>query len=126
MNTKAETGPGGALDTVKLVAATLVLLAGFVGYYWFAEASILLRVLGLVATLVAGVVIAFQSSQGRQLWQFIQGSQVEIRKVVWPTQQETVNTTLVVIVFTIVMAAFFFVVDFLLLNITQFFTGRGG
>jgi preprotein translocase subunit SecE len=125
MNTKAETGPG-ALDTVKLAAAVLVLLAGFVAYYWFADASILLRVLGLVAGLVAGIVIAFQSSQGRELWQFIQGSQVEIRKVVWPTQQETINTTLVVIVFTIVMAAFFFLVDFLLLNITQFFTGQGG
>ena len=126
MNTKAETGGPSALDTVKLAAAVLVVLGGFVAYYWFADASVLLRVLGLVVALVVGVLIAFQSSQGQQIWQFIQGSQVEIRKVVWPTQQETVNTTLVVIAFTVIMAAFFFVVDFLLLNITQFFTGQGG
>ena len=125
MNTKAETGPG-ALDTVKLVAAALVLLGGIVGYYWFADASILLRVLGLVASLAIGLLIAFTSAQGQQIWQFIVGSQVEIRKVVWPTQQETLQTTLIVIVFTIFMAVFFFVVDLILLKITQLVTGQGG
>jgi preprotein translocase subunit SecE len=125
MNTKAETSPG-ALDTVKLVAAALVLLGGIVAYYYFADASILLRVLGLVASLVIGLVVAFQTVQGQQLWQFIQGSQVELRKVVWPTQQETLQTTLIVLVFTVALAAFFFLVDLLLLNVTQFFTGQGG
>jgi preprotein translocase subunit SecE len=125
MNTKVETEPG-ALDTAKLVAAVLVLLGGIVGYYYFAGASLVWRVLGLVAGLVLGIVIAFQSTQGRQLWQFIQGSQIEIRKVVWPTQQETTQTTLMVMVFTVVMAVFFFLIDLLLLNVTQFLTGQGG
>jgi preprotein translocase subunit SecE len=104
----------------------LVLLGGIVAYYYFAEASLVVRVLSLVAGLVLGTVIAFQSTQGRQLWQFVQGSQVEIRKVVWPTQQETMQTTLMVIVFTVVLAVFFFLVDLILLNVTQFFTGQGG
>jgi preprotein translocase subunit SecE len=125
MNTKAEAGPG-TLDTIKLVVAALVLLGGIVAYYYFAEASLVVRVISLVAGLVLGTVIAFQSTQGRQLWQFVQGSQVEIRKVVWPTQQETMQTTLMVIVFTVVLAVFFFLVDLILLNVTQFFTGQGG
>jgi preprotein translocase subunit SecE len=125
MNTKAETGPG-VLDTVKLAAALLVLLGGIVAYYYFADASLVPHVLALVAGLVIGLLIAFQSTQGRAIWQFIQGSQVEIRKVVWPTQQETINTTLVVIVFTIVMGVFFLCVDWVLLQITQFVTGQGG
>jgi preprotein translocase subunit SecE len=124
MNKKAETSPG-TLDTVKLAAAALVLLGGIVAYYWLASSSLLIRVLVLVAGLVLGVVIAFQSTQGQQLWQFIQGSQVEIRKVVWPTQQETLQTTLMVVVFTVVLAAFFFFVDLILLKVTQFFTGQG-
>ena len=49
-----------------------------------------------------------------------------LRKVVWPTQQETLQTTLIVLVFTVSLAAFFFLVDLLLLNVTQFFTGQGG
>jgi preprotein translocase subunit SecE len=125
MNTKAEASPG-ILDTVKLAAAALVLLGGLVAYYYFADASVLLRVLGLVASLVLGIVIAFQSVQGRQLWQFIQGSQVEIRKVVWPTQQETVQTTLIVLVFTAAFGVFFLIIDWLLLQVTQFVTGQGG
>lgn len=125
MNTKAEPGPG-MLDTVKLFAAALVLLGGIVAYYYFAEASIVVRVLAMIAGLVLGVVIAFQSAQGRQLWQFIQGSQIELRKVIWPTQQETMQTTLMVVVFTIVLAIFFFLVDLILLNVTQFITGQGG
>ncbi len=124
MNTKTETGAG-VLDTVKLAAAVVVLLGGIVAYYWFSEASILLRAAALVAGLVIGLLIAFQSAQGRQIWQFIQGSQVEIRKVVWPTQQETINTTLVVLAFTVVMGVFFLGVDSFLLWFTQLFTGRG-
>ena len=124
MNTKAETSPG-ALDTVKLIAAVLVLLGGMVGYYYFTEVSILWRVLGLVAGLVLGLVIAFQSAQGQQVWEFIQGSQVEIRKVVWPSQQETLNTTLIVIAFAVCLALFFFIVDLGLLKLTQYVTGQG-
>ena len=86
----------------------------------------MLRVLGLVAGLVLGLVIAFQSVQGQQIWEFIKGSQVEIRKVVWPSQQETLNTTLVVLLFTLILGVFFFGVDAALLKLTQFVTGRGG
>jgi len=124
MNTKAETGPG-ALDTVKLIAAVLVLLGGMVAYYYFSEASVLLRVLGLVAGLVIGLAIAFQSAQGKEIWAFIQASQTEVRKVVWPTQQETLNTTLMVLAFAVALAAFFFLVDLGLLEITRFLTGQG-
>jgi preprotein translocase subunit SecE len=125
MNTKAETSPG-ALDTVKLVAAAAVLLGGIVAYYYFSDASILLRVLGLLACLVAGLGIVFLTAQGRQIWEFIQGSQVEIRKVVWPSRQETLNTTLIVMGLTLVVALFFLLVDSILLKITQFVTGQGG
>jgi preprotein translocase subunit SecE len=125
MNTKAETAPG-ALDTVKLVLAAMVLVGGIVAYYYFAEASMVWRALAVVGGLVAGLVIAFQSSQGRDIWEFIQGAQVEIRKVVWPTKQETWQTTLLVLVFTVALAVFFFLVDLALLEITQFLTGQGG
>ena len=124
MNTKAE-ATSGALDTAKLVAAVAVLLAGIVAYYYFSEASLLLRVLGLLACLAAGAGIVFLTAQGRQLWEFIQGSQVEIRKVVWPTRQETLNTTLIVLGLTLLVALFFLVVDTILLRITQFVTGQG-
>ena len=74
MNTKVETGGPGALDTVKLVAAVLVVLGGFVAYYYFADASILLRVLGLVAGLAIGLGIASRAPRGSGSLEFIKGS----------------------------------------------------
>jgi preprotein translocase subunit SecE len=125
MNTKAETSPG-ALDTAKLIAAVAILLGGIVAYYWFDEASIVLRVLGLVASLVLGLAVAFTSALGQQVWTFIQGAQIEIRKVVWPTKQETLQTTLMVMVFAAALGVFFLVTDWLLLQFTRAITGQGG
>lgn len=125
MNTKAEASPG-VLDTVKLVAAVAVFVGGIVGYYLFEDVSLLLRVLGLLVCLFAGLGIAFMTVQGRQVWEFIQGSQVELRKVVWPDSRETLNTTLIVLGLTAVVAIFFLAVDAILLKLTQFVTGQGG
>ena len=124
MNTKTEEGPA-TIDTVKLIAASAVLLAGIVAYYYFDDASTVVRVLALIGALVVARVIAALTVQGRQFRGFVQDSQVELRKVVWPTQQETMQTSLLVLVFTLAMGIFFLIVDSALLKLTQFLTGQG-
>ena len=125
MNTKAESTPGAA-DTAKLLLAVVVLIGGIVAYYWFENESILLRVGGLIVALAIGAVIAFQSLQGQNLWRFIQSSRNEIRKVIWPTRQETLQTTLTVLVFTLILGVFFWILDLILLWGTGLLTGQGG
>jgi preprotein translocase subunit SecE len=125
MNSKAES-EAGVLDTAKLAVAALVLLAGIVGYYYYEEESMLLRVSGVLVCAAAALVVAFQSVQGQDLWRFIQGSRVELRKVVWPTRQETVQTTLTVMVFVLIMGVFFWLLDMGLLWVTRQLTGQGG
>jgi len=125
MNTKAEAGPG-RLDTIKLVAAVAVFVGGIVAYYVFSDAALLWRILGLLLCLAAGMGIAFTTAQGREFWGFVQGSQIELRKVVWPDRRETINTTLLVLGLTAVVATFFLIVDTILLKLTQFVTGQGG
>ena len=66
-----------------------------------------------------GIAIAMTSTQGKRLWRFIQGSRVEIRKVVWPTRQETTQTAIAVFVFTLVLAIFFWALDSGLLWLTR-------
>ena len=122
MNTKVESTPG-PLDLVKLVLAAAILLGGIVGYYWFEEESLLLRVVGVLVAFCLGVLVAFQSMQGQTLWRFIQGSRVELRKVIWPTNQETMQTTLTVLVFTLIMAVFFWLLDMGLGAIARQVTG---
>ena len=125
MNTKAESAPG-VMDTIKLILAAAVLVSGIFAYYYFENESILLRVGGLLVALAIGVVIAFQSLQGQILWRFIQSSRNELRKVIWPTRQETLQTTLTVLVFTLILGVFFWILDLILLWATGILTGQGG
>ncbi len=125
MNPKVESTPGVA-DTAKLVLAAAMLIGGIVAYYYFENESILLRVAGLLVGLVVGAVIAFQSLQGQMLWQFIHTSRNELRKVIWPTRQETLQTTLTVMVFALILGVFFWILDLLLLWGTRILTGQGG
>jgi preprotein translocase subunit SecE len=70
-----------------------------------------------------GITIAMTSTQGQALWRFIQGSRVEIRKVVWPTREDTTKTAIAVFVFTLVMMLFFWALDSGLLWLTKRLVG---
>jgi preprotein translocase subunit SecE len=114
------------VDTVKLALAVLILLAGLVSYYYFASSAVLLRAFGVIVAVAAGLGVVFTSFQGQLLWKFIQGARVELRKVVWPTREETIQTTLVVLVFALIGGVFFWLLDVVLLFLTKQITGQGG
>ncbi len=105
---------GGALDTAKLGLALLIVIAALVGFYFFADYSLLYRVLGLLAAVGVSVAIALQTGKGRQIWGYFHEAQIEVRKVVWPTRQETVQTTLIVIIMVIIVALILWGLDALL------------
>ena len=112
------------LDTIKLLIAAAALVGGLYAYYYYeAELAQAIRVLMVLGGTIAGIGIAMTSVQGQRLWHFIQGSRVEIRKVVWPTKQETTQTAIAVFVFTLVMMLFFWVLDSGLLWLTQKLVG---
>ena len=123
MNAHTETSESGVVDILKLLIAAGVLVGGLFGYYWYLEWSQPLRVLLVLGGLIAGVGIAMTSTQGRRLWAFIQGSRIEIRKVVWPTKQETTQTAIAVFVFTLILALFFWGLDSFLLWLTRTLVG---
>jgi len=125
MNTRADAGAA-SLDTVKLAAAAVVLVAGIYGFYYFAAYSALLRVVGLLITGGIAAAIALQTAQGRRLWEFAGDARTEVRKVVWPTRQETVQTTLVVIVMVLILGIILWLFDMMLMGILRLLTGQGG
>ena len=126
MSEQAEKGGPTIVDSAKLVLAVATLLAGIVGYYWFPAMPVAVRILMVLAGLGLGAALLFWSAQGQVLWQYIQGSRVELRKMVWPTRQETLQTTLVVFVFVLLLGVFFWLVDMLLAWATRHLTGQGG
>ena len=97
MTEQAENGAS-ALDIAKLVASAAILVGGIAAFYMLVDVPLAVRWLIVLGALAAGIVVALQSARGREFWQFMQGSRVELRKVVWPTRQETMQTTMVVVV----------------------------
>jgi preprotein translocase subunit SecE len=124
MNAKAELENTG-LDTAKLVLAAALLLAGIFAFYQFVAYPLLVRVIGLLAIAGGAAAIALQSAPGRRLWQFGRDSHMEVRKVVWPTRQETVQTTLVVVVMVLILGIVLWLFDTVLMAILRFLTGHG-
>jgi preprotein translocase subunit SecE len=124
MNAQAETSQSVVLETIKLLIAAGALVGGLYAYYYY-EPTIAqaIRVLMVLGGAVVGIGIAMTSTQGQRLWHFIQGSRVEIRKVVWPTRQETTQTAIAVFVFTLVMMLFFWALDSGLLWLTRSLVG---
>tara|TARA_R110002096_G_scaffold436079_1_gene666988 strand:- start:14888 stop:15265 length:378 start_codon:yes stop_codon:yes gene_type:complete len=125
MNTNVET-TGGTLDTIKLGLALLIVIAALVGFYFFADHSLLYRVLGLLAAAGVSVAIALQTEKGRHTWGYFQDAQIEVRKVVWPTRQETIQTTLIVIIMVVLVAIILWLLDMFLGWSIGSLMGHGG
>ena len=126
MNEQAEKSGVALIDAFKIVLAAAALVGGVVAYYWFESEPQVLRVLMVLGGLIAGLVILYWSAPGRELWDYVQSSRVELRKMVWPTRQETWRTTLVVFVFVLALGVFFWLVDMALAWGAKHVTGQGG
>jgi preprotein translocase subunit SecE len=125
MTEEIKAQEGGAANTVKLVVAILLVLAGVAGFYVLSSQPAWLRWLTVVAGIaLGGAVIAF-SQYGTDLKQFIALSRIELRKIVWPNRNETGMTTLVVLGFVVVAGLFFWGVDVVLAWATQALTRQG-
>src|SRR5688572_11436490 len=99
------------IDKVKLGAAAALVALGVWGYYLLADTALVLRVLAVVAGLLAAGAVAWWSEPGRQFAVFAGESVAEVKKVVWPTRKETMQTTAAVFAFVVVMAVFLWMTD---------------
>jgi preprotein translocase subunit SecE len=115
-----------AVDVAKLAAGVAILAGGIAAFYLLGDLPIWLRWIIVLAALVAGAFVGLQSYQGKTFSAFVQSSRIELRKVVWPNRQETMQVTLVVFVMIIALGLFFWGIDSLLGFLTQWLTGRGG
>ncbi|MEY3017124.1 MAG: hypothetical protein RL336_259 [Pseudomonadota bacterium] len=113
MNAKAES-TSSALNGIKWVVIIAILAAAVVGNGYYAELPLIYRVLGIVAASVVALFVASTTEQGTALLDLIKASRTEIRKVIWPTHQETMQTTLIVVAAVLIMALLLWALDSLL------------
>ena len=123
MNANTEEQPTSSLDGLKWGVVALLLIAAIGGNYYFGQESVLLRAVGVVVAVAVAGLIAMQTLKGRTAVSFAKESRTEVRKVVWPTRQEAVQTTGIVLVATLIMSLLLWGLDSVLFWVVGFITG---
>lgn len=112
MNAQLDSSGYSSLDKTKLWLAVLLAVAGLVGYYWLEDRQGLWTRVGvLLGAVLLAVLLVWFSTYGAYLREFFVESQFELRKIVWPTRQESTQTTLVVAVVVVVISLLLFAFD---------------
>lgn len=112
------------INKIKLVLALLLVAAGVAGFYFLAEQALVVRILAVLAGIVAAVVVFWTTRQGQSAFAFAREAAAETRKVVWPTRKETIQTTLMVFALVVVVAIFLWIVDMGFLWMVEKLLGR--
>ncbi|WP_045860757.1 preprotein translocase subunit SecE [Teredinibacter purpureus] len=100
------------LDGLKwLVVAALVLGGAVANSYYASDFVLLYRVLVLLVVGFAAAYVAVNTAKGNAFWDLLKAAQVEVRKVVWPSRQETTQTTLIVSGVVVVAAIILWALD---------------
>jgi preprotein translocase subunit SecE len=113
----------GGYDKLKWLVVFVLLAAAIVGNYKFNYVSLPLRTLAVIATIaVAGAIALLTTVKGRAAVTFAKEARIEMRKVIWPTRQEAMQTTLVVVAVTAVMSLLLWGLDGIAIRLVSFIT----
>ncbi len=119
MNSNVAVTNNGRLDILKWIITGLLLGAGVFGFYYFKDVLLILRVVGVLAIFAAAGAVAMQTDKGRSTIRFARESYIEVRKVVWPSRQETIQMTLVVLGMVAILSILVWIVDGILFYIVK-------
>ncbi|NMP29912.1 preprotein translocase subunit SecE [Rahnella sp. SAP-1] len=121
-NTEAQ-GSGRGLEAVKWLVVAVLLVAAIVGNYYYRAESLPLRALAVVVVIAIAGAVALMTIKGKATVAFAREARTEVRKVIWPTRQETLHTTLIVAAVTAVMSLILWGLDGILVRLVSFITG---
>ncbi len=120
-------------DILKQILSVVLVISGIAAFYYFSadhadfkEVALLYRVLGLIAIMSVVLGVMLTTELGQSVWEFAVESRQEVRKVVWPTREETMRTTLLVFAMVFVVGLILWVLDMFLFWGIRFLTGQGG
>lgn len=110
-------------DKFKIWVAILILIIGISAFYYFSELSNFIRLVIFLIALSGALFIFSKTTLGKDTWDFLVEARIELRKVIWPENNETIQSTLVVMVMVVVMAVLMWFLDTVLLKIVRLLTG---
>ena len=123
MKTQAE-APTAISDVVKKSLSVILIVAGVAAFYHFSETPLLFRVIGLIVAVLMAAGLVLTTELGLGVWQFALESKQEVRKVVWPTREETMRTTLLVFAMVTVVGLILWFLDMFLFWGVRLLTGQ--
>ena len=127
MNGKVENSRSAFADTSLLLISIIMLLGGIAAYYYYQDlVHTPIRVAALILVTVLASWVAAQSEKGGAFFRFLKESDIERRKVVWPTHQEAVQTSLMVIIVVIIISLFLAAVDWMIGALVRSLLSGGG
>jgi preprotein translocase subunit SecE len=127
MNSKVETSRSAIADTLLLLISIIMLLGGIAAYYYYEDLAIIpVRVAALIVVTLLASWVAAQTHKGGTFFRFLKESDIERRKVVWPTHQEAVQTSLMVIIAVIIISLFLAAVDWMIGSLVRSLLSGGG
>jgi len=127
MNSKVENGRSAFADTSLLLVSIIMLLGGIAAYYYYQDLAITpVRVAALIVVTLLASWVAAQTQKGGAFFRFLKESDIERRKVVWPTHQEAVQTSLMVIIVVIIISLFLAAVDWMIGALVRSLLSGGG
>ncbi len=122
-NTEAQAS-GRGLEIIKWIAVFALLIIAIAGNYFYRDINLPLRALGVVVIIaIAGGIAFLTTVKGKAAVSFAREARTEVRKVVWPTRQETLQTTVIVAVVTAIMSLILWGLDSILVRLVSFITG---
>lgn len=113
MNKKTETqlATNSVFDAAKWLLAAALIAGGIYAYYHYDQYPVLYRVLSLIPVVIVAILIAVWTQGGSAFWDLVKQARLEVYKVVWPSRQETAQTTMIVLLVVFVIALILWLLD---------------
>lgn len=111
------------VERLKWAVVFILVVAGIVANYYFAQKiSLPIRLIAYLGLAIIAAGIAATTCQGKKTIAFVRDARLELRKVTWPSRQETFQTTLIVVVIVVIASILLWLLDSLLLWVINLIT----
>jgi preprotein translocase subunit SecE len=97
------------LALLLLISSTLV--PQYLPAYWAPASNVWVRVATITGSIVLALILLYITSQGKAFVVLLKDSRVELRRITWPTKNDTLQTTWAVLAVVVVMAIILSFID---------------
>lgn len=112
-----------SFNSMRWTVLFVLFVGALIANYHYPQLANSLRLLAWIILSIALFGIFISTTQGARFYKFAKAARNELRKVVWPTRQETIQSTIAVVALVSILALVLWMFDSLWLWIVTLITG---